>query len=145
MSIGDTLSFRKVPISSFSPSLREGESKWGWLSVRNSPHMATHAVIRTGGKQYIVEPGETYRFERLDGKSGSPITFSDVLLTFSNGAADVRVGAPTVSGASVRGTITEQGRTRKLLVIKYKAKSRYRRKHGHRQHFTAVKVDTIEG
>jgi len=106
--------------------------------------MATHAIIATGGKQYIVEPGKTYRFERIAGNAGDAVTFPEVLLTFAD-ADDVRVGTPTVPGVTVQGIISEQGRSEKITVIKYKAKSRYRRKHGHRQHFTAVRIDAVSG
>lgn len=105
--------------------------------------MATHAVIRTGGKQYLVVPGKHYQFEKLPGDPGGTIAFPDVLLTFAADGGTVRVGAPTIAGASVVGTIIRQGRTRKITVVKYKAKSRYRRTLGHRQHFTEVEVTGI--
>lgn len=107
-----------------------------------------HAVIRTGGKQYLVEPGKTYSFEKLPGAEGETVTFDDVLLTFTDGTftdggADAKVGTPTVAGASVTGKIVRQMRERKIIVIKYKAKSRYRRKAGHRQQVTEVRIEAI--
>lgn len=105
--------------------------------------MSTHAVIATGGKQYLVEPGKTYAFEKILGAVGDPVTFDQVLLTFAPQGADVRIGTPTVAGASVRGIIVHQGRERKVTVVKYRAKSRYRRMQGHRQHYTAVRIDAI--
>lgn len=105
--------------------------------------MVKRAVIATGGKQYVVTPGATYTFERLSGEVGSSIAFPQVLLTFADDGTDVRVGTPTVPGATVTGTIVAQQRAAKVTVIKYKAKSRYRRKHGHRQHQTKVRIDVI--
>lgn len=105
--------------------------------------MPQFAVIRTGGKQYLVEPGKTYRIEKLPGADGDAITFDDVLLTFTDGGADAKVGTPNVVGASVVGKIVRQMRERKIVVIKYKAKSRYRRKAGHRQHATEVQIETV--
>lgn len=107
--------------------------------------MAQHAVIRTGGKQYLVEPGKKYNFELLPGDAGADVVFDAVLLTFGDRAADARVGQPLLTGVSVRGRIVRQGRTRKITVVKYKAKSRYRRKQGHRQHFTEVEIMDIAG
>mgnify|MGYP001570694730 CR=1 FL=1 len=105
--------------------------------------MAQHAVIRTGGKQYLVEPGKKYPFERLPGEPGAEVTFDDVLLTFGESAVDARVGQPLLAGVTVRGRVIRQGRTRKITVVKYKAKSRYRRKLGHRQQFTEVEIQEI--
>lgn len=101
------------------------------------------AVIATGGKQLLVRPGATIRVEKLVGEPNSPVTFGDVLLVVQG--EQVSVGAPTVSGASVAGTIVRHGRTDKVVGVKFKAKKRYRRKFGHRQHFTEVKIETIRG
>ncbi len=100
-----------------------------------------YAVIRSGGKQYRVSPGQRLKIERLDGSAGDRITFSDVLLVSGGGA--VAVGTPTVESASVSGEIVEQGRGRKIHVFKYKNKTRYRRLRGHRQLHTAVLVDEV--
>ncbi|MDE2890953.1 MAG: 50S ribosomal protein L21 [Chloroflexota bacterium] len=100
-----------------------------------------YAVIRSGGKQYRVSPGQRLKLERLDGAAGDRITFSDVLLV--SGGGEVAVGAPTVDSASVSGEIVEQGRGRKINVFKYKNKTRYRRLRGHRQLHTAVLVDEV--
>jgi len=104
----------------------------------------THAVIATGGKQYIVTPGKTYTFEKLPVDAGSAVTFTDVLLTFGEDGSDVAIGTPKLP-TTVTGTVVAQRRARKVTVIKYKAKSRYRRKHGHRQHETQVKIEAIGG
>lgn len=100
-----------------------------------------YAVIRSGGKQYRVSPGQRLRLERLDGAAGDQVTFNDVLLVNSGG--DVTVGSPTVDAATVTGEIVEQGRGRKIRVFKYKNKTRYRRLRGHRQLQTSVVVSEV--
>jgi large subunit ribosomal protein L21 len=100
-----------------------------------------YAVIRTGGKQYRVFPGELLRVESLDGTVGNDITFSEVLLTAAEGT--VQVGTPLVSGSSVVARIVQHGKEKKILVFKKKRRKNYRRKRGHRQHFTAVQIKTI--
>ena len=100
-----------------------------------------YAVIRSGGKQYRVSPGQVVTLERLDGDAGDPIQFNDVLLVNSGG--DIAIGAPTVESAAVNGEIVEQGRGRKIHVFKYKNKTRYRRLRGHRQLQTAVRVHEV--
>ena len=100
-----------------------------------------YAVVRTGGKQYRVEEGRAIKVERLLGEVGDVIELGDVLLMDAEGA--LTVGAPTISGARVMGTIAEQGRSKKIVVFRYKAKTRYRKKTGHRQHFTTIVVDDI--
>jgi large subunit ribosomal protein L21 len=101
----------------------------------------SYAVIRTGGKQYRVSPGELLRVELLPGELGSEITFSEILLTSADGV--VQVGTPLVSGSSVTARIVQHGKERKILVFKKKRRKSYRRKRGHRQHFTAVRIKTI--
>jgi large subunit ribosomal protein L21 len=107
-----------------------------------------HAVIKTGGKQYVVAPGTVIQIEKLgrgintqDLKKGDTVTFSDVLLT-DDGAATV-VGAPMISGAIVTGTVEMVGRHKTVEVVKYKAKSRYLKRNGHRQPFIKVKIDAV--
>jgi large subunit ribosomal protein L21 len=102
---------------------------------------AVYAVVRTGGKQYRVEEGRTIKVERLSGEIGDTVELGDVLLM--GDGAEITVGAPTISGARVLGTIADQGRAKKIIVFKYKAKTRYRKKTGHRQHFTQVVIDDI--
>lgn len=102
-----------------------------------------YAVINSGGKQYRVEQGNTVRLERLPGDVGSPVSFDRVLL-FSDGQT-VKIGQPLVEGVMVRGRITEQDKAKKVIVFKYKRRKRYHRKQGHRQYYTAVKIDSIEG
>jgi len=100
-----------------------------------------YAVIRTGGKQYRVAPGDVVRVERLGGDVGAAVDFTEVLLTAGDGA--VRVGTPLVEGAHVRGEIVAQGRDRKILVYKKKRRKNYRRSRGHRQSVTTVRVTEI--
>ncbi len=101
-----------------------------------------YAVIRSGGKQYRVSPGQRIRLERLDGDAGDSVAFDEVLLVSADG--EVSVGTPTVDSASVLGEIVEQGRGRKIRVFKYKNKTRYRRLRGHRQLHTAVTVQEVK-
>ena len=100
-----------------------------------------YAVVKSGGKQYKVQEGETFRVEKLPGEVGTEITFDDVLL-FSDGE-NVQVGTPRLDNVTVKGTVVEQGQARKIIVFKYKRRKRYRRKQGHRQQYTAVKVESI--
>ena len=101
------------------------------------------AVIKTGGKQYKVETGETLKIEKIEGKAkGDKIAFSDVLLV--DDGKTTKVGTPNVSGAAVEGEITDVGRNQKITVIHYKQKSRYYKKAGHRQHHLKAKITAIK-
>ncbi len=104
--------------------------------------MATLAVIQTGGKQYLVREGQELKIEKLDLDVGASISF-DVLLMSDEEGTTTQVGSPTLSGAKVSATVLEQDRTKKVSVIKYKSKSRYRRNVGHRQPYTRIKIDKI--
>ncbi len=101
-----------------------------------------YAVIRTGGKQYRVTPGQRLVVERLDGERGDQVAFNEVLLVRGEDGA-VSVGAPTLEDASVTAEIADQKRARKIPVFKYKAKTRYRRLRGHRQHETHLRIAEI--
>lgn len=101
-----------------------------------------YAVVATGGKQYRVEEGEILRVEKLAGEVGSEIAF-DKILIFSDGE-NVKIGQPDVDGVTVHGQIVAQGKSKKILVFKYKRRKGYRHKQGHRQSFTAVRIDRIE-
>lgn len=101
-----------------------------------------YAVVATGGKQYKVQEGEILRVEKLAGEVGSIVTFDQVLMT-SDGT-DVALGAPLLEGAEVIGQIVEQDKSKKVLVFKYKRRKRYRKMQGHRQPYTAVKINTIK-
>jgi large subunit ribosomal protein L21 len=101
-----------------------------------------YAVIATGGKQYRVQPGDTIQVEKLDeAEAGKTVTFGDVLLVADGDA--VTIGRPTVSGAKVTAEVVANGRGEKLIVYKYRRRKGYRRKTGHRQPFTAVKITAI--
>jgi large subunit ribosomal protein L21 len=100
-----------------------------------------YAVIQTGGKQYRVQPGDTVMIEKLPGDIGDAVEFSEVLLL--SGDDDVSVGRPLVGGAKVTGEIVEHGRGKKLIVYKFRRRKDYRRKNGHRQDFTAVKINEV--
>ena len=99
-----------------------------------------YAIIATGGKQYKVEEGQTIRVEKLGVEAGSKFTFDQVLLV---GGDDVKVGEPTVDGASVEATVVGDGKAKKVIVYKYKRKTGYHNKNGHRQQYTEVKIDKI--
>ena len=100
-----------------------------------------YAIIKTGGKQYVVEEGKVISIEKLDVEEGAEVTFDEVLLVSGD---DVKIGAPNVAGAKVTGKVLEQGKERTIRIFKYKAKSNYRRRQGHRQPFTKVKIEKIE-
>ena len=101
-----------------------------------------YAVIQTGGKQYRVSPGDLLRVEKLNGEVGDRITFENVLLV--GGDDESRVGQPAVPGASVIATIVGQTRGDKIVVFKFKRRKMYRRKTGHRQYLTAVRIEEIK-
>ena len=100
-----------------------------------------YAVIRSGGKQYRVAPGQTIRLEKIVGEVGSKVDLGDVLLVENDG--NVQVGTPVVTNAKVEATVLEQDRAKKILVFKKKRKKQYRRTSGHRQDYTAVRIDKI--
>ncbi len=101
-----------------------------------------YAVIATGGKQYRVEKDDVLRIEKIPGNVGDSVSFDQVLL-FSD-KENVSIGRPLLEKVTVKGHIVEQDRAKKIIVFKFKRRKRYRRKQGHRQSFTAIKVDAIE-
>lgn len=100
-----------------------------------------YAIIKTGGKQYKVSEGDVIRIEKLAANEGEEVVFDQVLAVVGD---DVKVGKPVVEGAKVTGKVEAQGKEKKILVFKYKAKSNYRRRQGHRQPFTKVVIEKIE-
>jgi large subunit ribosomal protein L21 len=100
------------------------------------------AVIKTGGKQYIVTPGQKIKIEKISKKEEGEITFDEVLLLEKN--KKVEIGTPLVKGAKVTGKILKQGKGKKVIAFKYKAKKREKTKKGHRQPFTEVQIAKIE-
>jgi large subunit ribosomal protein L21 len=101
-----------------------------------------YAVVSTGGKQYKVRKGETLRIEKIPGEVGSKVTFDKVLMIADG--ENIRVGRPVIEKAAVQASIVEQDKAKKLLVFKYKRRKRYRRKQGHRQAYTAIRIDGID-
>jgi large subunit ribosomal protein L21 len=101
----------------------------------------SYAIIRTGGKQFRVEPGMTVRVPSLLGDAGASIEFNDVLL--GSDGTNVQTGVPTLSGAKVTGEIVKHGRGEKIIVFKFKRRKNYARKIGHRQDFTEVRIKDI--
>lgn len=102
----------------------------------------TVAVIKTGGKQYVVSEGDTLLVEKLPIEAGKKVMFDEVLLTTAN--EKVSLGQPLVKGASVEGKVLEQTRGDKLFGVKFKAKKRYMRVFGHKQHLTKVEITKIK-
>ena len=100
-----------------------------------------YAVIKTGGKQYRVAPEDVITVERLEGEAGAAITLSDVLMV--GGDQGVKIGAPILAGASVQATIVEQTRGEKVVIFKKRRRKHYRRKNGHRQDLTVLKITGI--
>jgi large subunit ribosomal protein L21 len=100
-----------------------------------------YAVVKTGGKQYRVSPGDFIDVERLPYEVGAQIELDQVLLLAQDSAA--QIGQPLVKGAIVKATVTRQARGRKVIIFKYRPSKRYRRKKGHRQHYTRLRIDEI--
>lgn len=101
-----------------------------------------YAIIRTGGKQYRVSEGDVLNVEKLNVEEGQEVVFDEVLTVVNDG--DVKVGVPTVAGAKVTAKVAKQGKADKIFVFKYRAKSNYRKRQGHRQPFTQVEITSIE-
>lgn len=100
-----------------------------------------YAILKTGGKQYRVSEGDVISVEKLDVASGEKVVFDEILVVSKDG--ELQVGAPVVTGAKVEGTVVQQGKEKKIIVFKYKPKKDYRKKQGHRQPFTRVKIESI--
>ena len=101
-----------------------------------------YAIIKTGGKQYVVEEGKVISIEKLDVEEGAEVTFDEVLLVSGD---DVKIGQPNVAGAKVTGKVLEQGKERKIRIFKYTPKKGYRKRQGHRQPYTKVEITAING
>lgn len=101
-----------------------------------------YAIIKTGGKQYRVEEGNVIKVEKLDAADGSTINFDEIMMVSKDG--DVKVGQPFVTGCKVTGKVLGQGKNKKIIVFRYKAKKRIRTKTGHRQPYTKVLIEKIE-
>jgi large subunit ribosomal protein L21 len=101
-----------------------------------------YAIIATGGKQYKVSEGDIITIEKLGVEAGEKVTFDQVLAVSDK---DLKVGDPTVKGATVEASVVKEGRGKKVIVYKYKRKTGYHKKNGHRQSFTQVKIEKING
>lgn len=101
-----------------------------------------YAIIVAGGKQYKVAEGDTIYIEKMEVSDGDAVKFDNVLVVEKDG--NVTVGAPTVEGACVSGKVVKNGKSKKIMVFKYKSKKNYRRRQGHRQPYTKVTIEKIE-
>ena len=101
-----------------------------------------YAIIKTGGKQYRVSEGDVLSVEKLPVAEGEEVVFDQVLTVVADG--DIKIGKPVVEGAKVTAKVVEHGKGKKILVFKYKAKSNYRKRQGHRQPYTKVEISKIE-
>ena len=101
-----------------------------------------YAVFQTGGKQFRAEPGARLRIPSLQAEPGDTVTFDEVLLA-GDGDETVQVGTPTVDGASVKAEVLRHGRAKKVIVFKRKRRKGYRKKQGHRQDFTEIRIDEV--
>ena len=100
-----------------------------------------YAIIRSGGKQFRAEPGKTIRVPALNAEPGDKVTFDEVLV--GGDGDDVKVGVPTLSGAQVTGEVVKHGKDKKIIIFKWKRRKNYRRKQGHRQDFTEVRINDV--
>ena len=104
--------------------------------------MTHFAIIQTGGKQYKVSPWEKLKIEKKEGAENAVLSFDKVLLVADD--KEIKIGTPYIEGAKVEGKVLRQGRDKKKIVFKYHSKTRYRKKKGHRQHFTEVQISKIQ-
>ena len=102
-----------------------------------------YAVIKSGGKQHRVEPGEELNLEKLDAETGATIDFEEVMMI--GDGADIKIGTPFVEGGKVSAEVVEHGRDKKITIIKMRRRKHYRRQAGHRQSYTRVKITNISG
>lgn len=102
-----------------------------------------YAIVRTGGRQYRAEVGQTIDVEKLPFNEGDPVELDEVLLVADEGG-DAQIGQPLVDGARVKATVVKQFRGPKIIIWKYKPKKRYRRRKGHRQYYTRLKIESID-
>lgn len=117
----------------------ENHQSWRDLIIGGA---VMYAIIATGGKQYKVSEGDVIKVEKLGVEAGSAYTFDQVLVV---GGEETKVGDPVVAGATVEASVVEDGKDKKVIVYKYKRKTGYHKKNGHRQAFTQVKIEKING
>lgn len=99
------------------------------------------AIIKTGGKQYLVREGDRLKIEKIDAPEGGEVKFDKVLLVADK---NVNLGAPLIEDAEVKAKVLKQGRSKKIIIFHYHSKTRYKKKAGHRQHYTEVKIESIK-
>ncbi len=102
-----------------------------------------YAVIETGGKQYLIKAGDSLKIEKLNAEAGKEVVFDKVLLLAKEDGSEVKIGTPYLDGVSIAATVEQEGRNKKIRVVKFKRKVRYKRVKGHRQPYTKVKVEAI--
>jgi len=119
----------------------KAKSTYGWRVLKKTGGVSMFAIIQTGGKQYKVQEGDVIYIEKLPVDEGNTVEFDQVLAVQKD---QLLIGNPTVAGAKVVGKVEKQGRARKIIVFKYKAKKNYHKKQGHRQPYTKVKIEKIE-
>lgn len=102
-----------------------------------------YAVFKTGGKQYRASQGDRLRVERIEAEVGDEIEFDQILLVGEG--ADVKLGSPLIAGGKVAARVIDQGRTKKIEIIKFRRRKHYKRQYGHRQHYTEVEITSISG
>lgn len=140
----DNKKTKEKEISSETKKIEKATTKPKVNSKKKSEAKSLFAVIKTGGKQYLVEEGDTLKVEKIKSlKEGdSKIIFDEVLLI--NDSGKVKIGTPTISGSKVSAELVEVSRDKKVVVIRYKAKSRYFKKNGHRQPKMTVRITSIK-
>jgi len=101
-----------------------------------------YAIVQTGGKQYKVSEGDILKVEKIDGEEGGLVSINDVLMVVDD--QNIKIGQPNISGASVEGVIVSQAKAKKVIIFKSKRRKGYRKKQGHRQHYTSLKIKEIK-
>ena len=132
----DMLLYMSIPHSEVS-KIPKGTPK---LASNDNRRCHMYAIIATGGKQYKVSEGDIIKVEKLGAEAGTTYTFDQVLAVSNDG---LKIGNPVVEGASVEASVLGDGKAKKVVVYKYKPKTGYHKKNGHRQHYTAVKIEKI--
>ena len=134
--------YNDLPLEKGSPSMPQGVARSS-ARLKEREVLFVFAIIETGGKQYKVNEGEIIFVEKLDAEVGATVVFDSVKALSKDGA--LKVGTPNVEGAKVTATVVRQGKSKKIYVIKYKAKKNEKKKIGHRQPYTKLQINAIEG
>ena len=122
--------------------LQNGSTAWKGSEFIQKEVYIMYAIIKTGGKQYKVQEGDVVYVEKLGMEDGAAVSFDEVIAV--GDGAELKIGAPTVEGASVEGRVIKTGKKKKVLVFKYNSKKNYRRRQGHRQPYTKVQIEKIK-